>query len=115
MNPELFTGLCSSGLERDWVIDWYGKLAAQSGLEMSSVDICWGDTLARVDEVCSAVLGGTMHVVIEDRQWLKDLRTWLAAYRETGRPLLTICGGHQMLASQFGDGQLLGREEGCPD
>lgn len=39
-NPELFTGLCSSGLERDWIVDWHGKLAAQSGLEMLSVDIC---------------------------------------------------------------------------
>jgi len=111
-NPELFTGLCSSGLERDWIIDWHGNLAARSGLQMSSVDICRGDTLVPVEEVSSVVLGGTMHVVTEDRQWLNDLRTWLAAYRKTGRPLLAICGGHQMLASQFGDGQLVGREEG---
>ncbi len=110
--PELFTGLCDSGLERDWIVEWHGKLAAQSGLEMASVDICRGDTLVPVEEVSSSVLGGTMHVVTEDRQWLNDLRSWLAAYRKTGRPLLAICGGHQMLASQFGNGQLTGRDEG---
>ena len=110
--PELFTSLCESGLERDWIVEWHGDLAAQSGLEMFSVDICRGDTLPPVNEISSVVLGGTLHVVTEDRQWLNDLRTWLAAYRKTGRPLLAICGGHQMLASQFGDGQLTGRDEG---
>ena len=110
--PELFESLCPSGLERDWVVEWHGSVAERSDLQMTGVDICRGDALPAVDEVASVVLGGTMHVVTEDRKWLHDLRAWLQAYKVTGRPLLAICGGHQMLASQFGKGILTGRAEG---
>ena len=58
------------------------------------------------------LLGGTMHVATEDRAWLHGLRGWLKDYRATGRPLLAICGGHQMLATQLGGGELAGRSGG---
>ncbi len=110
--PTQFVSLCPSGLERDWILDWHAPLAAQSGLQMSGVDVCRGERLPAFDQVAGVILGGTMHVVTEDRPWLHDLRKWLRAYRATERPLLAICGGHQMLCSQFGNGTLAGRSGG---
>jgi GMP synthase (glutamine-hydrolysing) len=111
--PELFSSLCQSGLERDWILDWHSALATQCGLQMSAIDICRGDTLPAADEISSVVLGGTMHVITERRKWLDDLRAWLPVYKRTGNPLLSICGGHQMLASQYGEGRLTGRSKGA--
>ena len=78
---------------------------------MFGVDICHGEKLPDANNVDSVILGGTLHVVTEDRKWLRDLRNWLRDYRKSKHPLLAICGGHQMLSSQFGDGELTGRSE----
>lgn len=110
--PQNFTNLCPSGYERDWVLDWHGGAAEAAGLTLEGVDICRGEALPGANEFAVVILGGTMHVVTEDREWLHRLRAWLKAYRETGRPLLAICGGHQVLSTQFGGGTLTGREAG---
>ena len=110
--PEEYRSLCPSGLEKDWILKWHAESAAKAGLTLSSVDICRGDRLPDLNGIERVVLGGTMHVVTEDRQWLRDLTGWLHDYRQTKRPLLAICGGHQLLATQFDDGDLLGRPEG---
>ena len=111
-DPRHFTDLCPTGLERDWVLEWHGPLAAAEDLELIAVDICRSEALPDPSAIAGVVLGGTLHVVTEDRVWLHRLRAWLKNYRPTGKPLLAICGGHQMLATQFGDGELAGREAG---
>ena len=110
--PEEYRSLCPIGLEKDWILTWHGGSAANAGLTLSSVDICRGDRLPEVNDIDRVVLGGAMHVVTEDRQWLHDLTGWLRDYRRTKRPLLAICGGHQLLAIEFGDGELTGRSDG---
>ncbi|MGI9418019.1 MAG: glutamine amidotransferase-related protein [Geminicoccaceae bacterium] len=110
--PEEYRSLCPTGLEKDWILEWHAASAARSGLRLASVDICRGDRLPEVDDIDRVILGGTMHVVTEDRQWLHDLTGWLYDYRRTQRPLLAICGGHQLLATTFADGELTGRPDG---
>jgi GMP synthase-like glutamine amidotransferase len=110
--PELFRGLCPSGLEKDWILDWHGPLATKFGLEMISVDICRGDPLPPAADVDGVILGGTLHVIDEDRRWLHDLVQWLHNYRAVARPLLAVCGGHQLLSTRFGTGRLVGRANG---
>ncbi len=108
-DPAHFTGLCTTGLERDWIVNWFGPMAQDSGFSLSGVDICRGDALPEVEEIDCVILGGTMHVVTEDRPWLHDLYTWLHQYRDAKKPLLGICGGHQLVSTQFEDGELKGR------
>ena len=111
-NPDHFRGLCSSGLEKDWIVEWFGQIAKDAGFRLSGVDICRGDGLPPIDNVDCVILGGTMHVVTEDRPWLHALYAWLPQYREAGKPLLGICGGHQLVSTQIQNGELKGRTEG---
>ena len=93
-NPEHFESLCSSGQEKDWIVDWFGPVAQKTGFAISSVDICRGDALPAMDEVDCVILGGTMHVVTEDRPWLHALYAWLRQYRDARKPLLGIWQSH---------------------
>ena len=34
-DPEEFRGICPSGLEKDWILEWHGPLAARFGFELS--------------------------------------------------------------------------------
>lgn len=111
-DPAAFTALCPSGLERDWVVDWHGATAAAHGFDLWALDICRGEPLPPPEDVDAVILGGTFHSVAEDRVWLDDLSDWLARYRTTGRPLLGICGGHQLLATRMEPGVLLTRPDG---
>lgn len=108
-NPDHFETLCSSGHEKDWIVKWFGPMAQEAGFSLSGVDICRGDALPAVVDVDCVILGGTMHVVTEDRSWLHALYDWLRNYRDTGKPLLGICGGHQLVSTQLEDGFLAGR------
>ena len=109
---EDYRSLCDSGKEKDWVINWHKSIAEENDFQFSGVDICHGEKLPDINNVDTVILGGTLHVVTEDRKWLHDLRNWLIDYRKSKNPLLAICGGHQMLSSQFGEGELVGRSEG---
>ena len=110
--PEDYRGLCPTGLEKDWILKWHSANAMKAGLELCSVDICRDERLPSVENIDRVVLGGTMHVIMEDRPWLHQLTDWLHDYRRTQRPLLAICGGHQLLATRFADGELVGRHDG---
>ena len=110
--PEDYRSLCPTGLEKDWVLKWHSANAEKAGLALSSIDICRGDLLPTIEGIDRLVLGGTMHVITENRPWLHQLTDWLHDYRRTQRPLLAICGGHQLLATRFGDGKLVGRPDG---
>lgn len=111
-NPDHFGSLCSSGQEKDWIVDWFGSMAQEMGFSLFGVDICRGDTLPAADDVGCVILGGTMHVVTEDRPWLHSLYTWLRQYRNAAKPLLGICGGHQLVTTQLESGKLQGRANG---
>ena len=111
-NPDEFVSLCSSGQEKDWILDWFSLMANKMGFSLLSVDICRGDSLPKVDDIDCVILGGTMHVVTEDRPWLHALYAWLHQYRKAKKPLLGICGGHQLVSTQLENGKLEGRTSG---
>ena len=111
-DPVNYRSICSSGLEKDWIVTWHGGAAERSGFSMTAVDICRGGVLPEAGLVDCVILGGTMHVIDEEREWLGRLKDWLAAYRKTARALLAVCGGHQLLSTRLADGRLVGRRSG---
>ena len=50
----------------------------------------------------AVVVGGSFHSVEDNKPWQLELGGWLRQYRNTGRPLLGICGGHQLMAFLLG-------------
>ena len=113
-HTEDYKSLCSSGLEKDWIPDWHGGLADAYGFDMISVDIIRGDTLLPPEQICAVILGGTIHLILEDKSWLKTVVAWLRDYRELHRPLFGICGGHQMIAVNFFEGNALIKRDNGP-
>ena len=112
IDPSEFTRLCASGLEKDWIVEWFAPLASEYGFALTGIDICREDVWPDPNTIDAVIVGGTIHTVDEDRPWFHALKVWLEKYRETQKPLLGICGGHQFIATQMENGTLQLRPEG---
>jgi len=93
---EAFQGLLAA-LDLDGVFDLIGVHADRG--EAPSLDY---------DAV---IVGGSFASVNDRHPWQAPLLGWLERYRATGRPLLGICGGHQLACSALG-GTVIQREQG---
>lgn len=60
--------------------------------------------------VDAVILGGSFASVADDHEWQIRIADWLGRYRDTGRPLMGICGGHQLMSKVLG-----ARVEKIPD
>jgi len=109
---ENFTDICPSGLEKDWILQWHSEVVQQHGFDLHSIDICRGDTLPPPEEIDAAIVGGSAHLIDEKRNWLEKLRLWLISYRKLQRPLLGICGGHQLISTRIFNGKFEKRATG---
>ena len=84
--------------EVHWVFLQLRDLGLADKIDYRGVFVCRGEALPGPDEAAAVILGGSYHSVHDDLDWQHAVRGWLHRYRATGRPLLAICGGHQMIA-----------------
>lgn len=110
--PGDYTALCPTGLEKDWILSWHGPLAARFGFSLITRDICRGERLPDPEQAAAVILGGTIHLILEKREWISLLTNWLEDYRKLKKPLLGICGGHQLMATAFFQWPLYRRGQG---
>jgi GMP synthase-like glutamine amidotransferase len=61
-----------------------------------------GEALPDPLEFDAVIVGGSVHSINENQPWQKVLMAWLERWKETGRPALGICGGHQMMCVMAG-------------
>ena len=112
LNVENFKELCPSGLEKDWFFVWHAKQILDFGFELVCVDLCRQEQLPPPEDIHAVIIGGSAHIINENRRWLRDLIFWLDNYRDLGRPCLGICGGHQLISTRIFNSKLERRKTG---
>ena len=99
-------GLYDGAPEGQTDLHWMRRRLRQTGLErdieLAYVDISQGDDLPAVESCDAVVVGGSIHNANEDRLWQRKGIEWLQRWRETSRPLLGMCGGHQLATVALG-------------
>lgn len=61
-----------------------------------------GKNLPTSDDYSGFIIGGSMHMVSEDLEWMKNLQKYIREMNKKGAPFLGVCFGHQMIAKSFG-------------
>jgi GMP synthase (glutamine-hydrolysing) len=82
------------------------------GIEISTCNVCLGETLPSAQDVDGLVLAGTYNSVHDHTDWQRTVRAWLPTMREHRVPILGICGSHQLIAHV--EGARVGKVEGGP-
>lgn len=82
-----------------WFMDTFRTLP---GVDIVGHRVSHGEPIPEPREADLFVLGGSYNSVHDDFPWQRALYRWFDRLREAGRPLLAICGGHQMLAAHHG-------------
>ena len=89
--------------DKDWEGEWFVKRYNQlPGIEISTCNICTGETLPSADMVDGLVLAGSYNSVHDHTDWQQAVRTWLPRMRAQRIPILGICGSHQLIAHAAG-------------
>jgi GMP synthase-like glutamine amidotransferase len=55
-----------------------------------------------LDAVDGVILGGSFASVSDDHTWQRAIAGWLGLWRDGGKPLMGICGGHQLMSTVLG-------------
>ena len=101
-DASIYEGLPGGDDEVHWVFLQLRALGLADRIEYHGVFVCRGEALPAADEADAVILGGSYHSVHDDLDWQHATRDWLREYRAYGKPLLGICGGHQMICDLAG-------------
>jgi GMP synthase-like glutamine amidotransferase len=99
---EVFEGFDDGETDWDWIASRLRERGLEGAVEIVGVDASLGEALPSPDDYDGVVVGGSIHNVNEGRNWQLRTIEWLDNWRDTGRPLFGICGGHQMAAVALG-------------
>ena len=78
------------------------KLLGGHGFEFKIWSVVDGDFPASAVDADGWLITGSKHGAYEDHDWIPPLEDLIRAIRETGRPLVGICFGHQIIAQALG-------------
>lgn len=98
----IFDGCPGGDNEIEWIKIQLRQLNLLDDIDFKGVQIERGDSLPEIEDVDAAFLGGSFHSVHDKFDWQNDLQGWLGRYRQAGKPLFGICGGHQQMSTFLG-------------
>lgn len=101
-DPTLYAGQPGGDDEVHWFRLCLPGLALEDRVDLRGVAVCRGSPLPETEDADAVIIGGSWHSVHEGLPWQRATVRWLDGYRRTGRPLLAICGGHQLVAVMLG-------------
>ena len=89
--------------DKDQEGKWFQKRYAYiQGFEIKTCNVCLGEPPPDVDSADGFVLAGTYHSVHDNTEWQQKMLAWLPGVHNSKKPLLGICGSHQLMAYGLG-------------
>ena len=85
--------------EGQWFIKRFQHL---NGFSISCRNICIGESLPDTCEFDGLVLAGSYNSVHDNTFWQQRIRSWLPEVRQHKKPILAVCGSHQLIAHGAG-------------
>ncbi|EEB86536.1 type 1 glutamine amidotransferase [Roseobacter sp. GAI101] len=82
--------------------EMFTKLLGGHGFDFKIWSVVDGDFPASAVDADGWLITGSKHGAYEDHDWIPPLEDLIRAIRETGRPLVGICFGHQIIAQALG-------------
>lgn len=80
----------------------YGDLFAHRGFTQTVWSVVDGDFPPDALAADAWLVTGSKHGAYEDHPWIARLEDLIRAIRDTGRPLVGVCFGHQIIAKALG-------------
>jgi GMP synthase-like glutamine amidotransferase len=84
--------------------DMFASLFARAGVDLDFVryNVRGGELPATVTECDAYLCTGSRHSVYDDADWIKQAADLVRSLHDTGRPLIGVCFGHQLIADALG-------------
>lgn len=101
-DPALFAHLPGGDDEAHWMARRLDALGLAGRLTYVARRLALGEPPPEPEEAEAAILGGSFHSVHDDLPHQRAVLAWLRRWRAAGRPLLGICGGHQLMGRWAG-------------
>jgi GMP synthase (glutamine-hydrolysing) len=95
--------------------EWFRRALAQENVEITVTCPADDERLPDADSFDVAILSGSWSMVTDREDWSEATRQWILDVLPTGKYMLGVCYGHQLMADALGgrvDYHPLGREIG---
>ena len=81
---------------------WFETVVGKHASSWTVIDVFHGDPLPSIDQIDVLLISGSPISVYEYRPWSVQAGLWSVDVIRSGRPVLGVCYGHQLIAESLG-------------